>query len=343
LYQLPSSVSRTSTAVDVSLAAEDASVWRRRLAHLNQRDLAVAHEFVDDIPPTGTDDSCCRPCRLGEAHKLPFQGCLPRATAVGGGTVHSDIMEPLPTSFQDRYRYIVTFVDDYSRYLFVGLVHRQSDLGAAHVAFCRKFVELSKNRVVSVHVDEKCNRDYQAALRDEPVQVCRVHSDGAKEVVALRKELDDATAHTFSPTYTPGLHSIAERVNRTMTDAARTMLIDASLPSTFWPHAVKLVVAVHNRGPHRGTLDAPSCLLTGVRLSVKYVRVLGSTACVLRQSAGGQTAATHRRGSLAGVFGSRRVPCAVGRRRRRFPAHRRVTALHVLTRRASWPPKALML
>jgi hypothetical protein len=114
LYQLPSPVSRTSTAVDVSLAAVDASVWRRRLAHLNQRDLAAAHEFVDDIPPTGTDDSCCRPCRLGEAHKLPFQRRFPRATAVGQ-MIHSDIMEPLPASFQDRYRYIVTFVDDYSR------------------------------------------------------------------------------------------------------------------------------------------------------------------------------------------------------------------------------------
>jgi hypothetical protein len=117
---------------------------------------------------------------------------------------HPDVMEPLPASFQDRYRYIVTFVDDFSRYLFVGLVHRQSDLGAAHVAFCRKFVELSKSRVVTVHIDEKNNGEYQATLPGELVQVRRVHSDGAKEVVALRKELEDATAHTLSPAYTPG-------------------------------------------------------------------------------------------------------------------------------------------
>jgi hypothetical protein len=185
----------------------DASVWRRRLAHLNQRDLAAAHEFVDDIPPTGTDDSCCRPCRLGEAHRLPFQRRFPRATAVGQ-TIHSDIMEPLPASFQDRYRSIVTFVDDYSRYLFLGLMRRQSDLGAAHVTFRRKFIELSRSRALTVHVDEKYNREHQATLCDELVQVPRAHFDGAKEVVALRKELDDATAHTLSPAYTPGLHSI---------------------------------------------------------------------------------------------------------------------------------------
>jgi hypothetical protein len=60
-----------------------------------------------------------------------------------------------------------------------------------------------------------------------------------------------------------------------MADAAHTMLIDASLPSTFWPHAVKHAVAVRNRIPHRGTRDTPSYLLTGVRPSAKYVRVFG--------------------------------------------------------------------
>jgi hypothetical protein len=71
-----------------------------------------------------------------------------------------------------------------------------------------------------------------------------------------------------------------------MADAARTVLIDASLSSTFWPHAVKHTVTARNRVPHRGTRGTPSYLLTGVRLSVKYVRVLGSTARVLQPPAG---------------------------------------------------------
>jgi hypothetical protein len=250
-------------------------------------------------------------------------------------------MEPLPASFQDRYRYIVTFVDDYSRYLFAGLMRRQIDLGAAHVAFCRKFVELSKNRVVSVHVDEKCNRDYQAALRDEPVQVCRVHSDGAKEVVALRKELDDATAHTFSPTYTPGLNSIAERVKRTMADAARTVLIDASLSSTFWPHAVRHTVAARNRVPHRGTRGTPSYLLTGVRPSAKYVRVFGSTAYVVLQPAGLKLQPRTEQGVLPERSDQYVTMCSWSEE----TALPRASSSHDtarLTRQASRPPKALM-
>jgi hypothetical protein len=58
-----------------------------------------------------------------------------------------------------------------------------------------------------------------------------------------------------------------------MADAARTVLIDASLSSTFWPHAVRHTVTARNRVPHRGTRGTPSCLLAGVRPTVKYVRV----------------------------------------------------------------------
>jgi hypothetical protein len=220
-------------------------------------------------------------------------------------------------------------------------MRRQSDLGAAHVASRRKFVELAKNRVVSVHVDEENNGEYQAALRDEPVQVRRAHSDGAKEYVALREELDDATAHTFSPAYTPGLHSTAERVNRTMADAARTMLIGASLPSTSWPHGVKHAVAVHNRVPRRAAQDTPSCLLNGVRLSVKYVRVLGSTAYVVLQPAGTKLQPRTKEGVLPERSDHYVTMCCWSEE----TALPRASSSHDtarLTRRASWAPKALM-
>jgi hypothetical protein len=220
-------------------------------------------------------------------------------------------------------------------------MRRQSDLGAAHVASRRKFIEMSRNRALTVHVDEKYNREHQATLCNESVQVRRVHFDGTKEYVALREELDDATAHTLSPAYTPGLNSIAERVNRTMTDTARTMLIDANLPSTSWPHAVRHVVAVHNRVPHRGTRDTPSCLLAGVRPSAKYVRVFGSTAYVVLQPAGLKLQPRTEQGVLPERSDHYVTMCSWSEE----TALPRASSSHGtarLTRRASWPPKALM-
>lgn len=45
--------------------------------------------------------------------------------------VHSDIMGKLDISFPGRYRYVRTFIDGYSRYFSLGLLHRCSDIRSA--------------------------------------------------------------------------------------------------------------------------------------------------------------------------------------------------------------------
>ena len=40
---------------------------------------------------------------------------------------------------------------------------------------------------------------------------------------------------------------VAERMNRTITEMARTMLIDAGLPKCWWGHVVKYAITIRNR------------------------------------------------------------------------------------------------
>ncbi|GJY41015.1 retrovirus-related pol polyprotein from transposon TNT 1-94 [Tanacetum coccineum] len=51
----------------------------------------------------------------------------------------------------------------------------------------------------------------------------------------------------FSVARTPQLNRVAERKNRTLIEAARTMLVDSKLPTTFWPEAVNTACYVQNR------------------------------------------------------------------------------------------------
>nr|GFD46580.1 ribonuclease H-like domain-containing protein [Tanacetum cinerariifolium] len=62
----------------------------------------------------------------------------------------------------------------------------------------------------------------------------------------------------FSVARTPQQNGVAERRNRTLIEAAGTMLADSKLPTTFWAKAVNTACYVHNRvlvvKPHNKTL-----------------------------------------------------------------------------------------
>ncbi|GKF83193.1 ribonuclease H-like domain-containing protein [Tanacetum coccineum] len=61
----------------------------------------------------------------------------------------------------------------------------------------------------------------------------------------------------YSIAKTPQQYGVAERRNRTLIEAARTMLADSKLPTTFWAGAVSTACYVQNRvlvvKPHNKT------------------------------------------------------------------------------------------
>ena len=267
MYLLPNPVihERQDTAL-ATTPQESAELWHRRLAHISPRDLPCLHKHADDVPKLRQMKGVCRACRMGKAHKLPFPGHFEPAKELGE-VVHSDILGPLEPSFPDRFQYASTFLDGYSRYTFVGNMRHRSDLYAVFKGVTKKFQELG---------GAKINPNYHGP-------VSKIHSDGAKEYIALQDSLGGGDENkSFSPPYTPELNAIAERVNRTMVEGARAMLIQADLPLCLWPYAIKHVMYVRNRVPHTATGATPYSLMTGKTPSLKHVRVFGCAAYVLR-------------------------------------------------------------
>lgn len=87
---------------------------------------------------------------------------------------------------------------------------------------------------------------------------------------------------SFAPPYTPQLNGIAERINRTMVEAALSLLIQANLPSCLWPFALKYAISIRNRIPHSTVRATPYSIVTGDRPSLGMVRVFGCTAYMIR-------------------------------------------------------------
>ncbi|GJV30844.1 putative ribonuclease H-like domain-containing protein [Tanacetum coccineum] len=86
----------------------------------------------------------------------------------------------------------------------------------------------------------------------------------------------------FSVAKTPQQNRVAKRKNRTLIEAARTMLADSLLPTTFWVEAVSTARYVQNRvlvtKPHNKT---PYELLHGRLPSISFMRPFGCPVTIL--------------------------------------------------------------
>ncbi|GJY54057.1 putative ribonuclease H-like domain-containing protein [Tanacetum coccineum] len=86
----------------------------------------------------------------------------------------------------------------------------------------------------------------------------------------------------FSVARTPQQNGVAKRKNRTLIEAARTMLADSLLPNTFWAEAINTACYVQNRvlvtKPHNKT---PYELLTGRPPNLDFMRPFGCPVTIL--------------------------------------------------------------
>ncbi|GJW25152.1 ribonuclease H-like domain-containing protein [Tanacetum coccineum] len=86
----------------------------------------------------------------------------------------------------------------------------------------------------------------------------------------------------FSVARTPQQNGVAERKNRTLIEAARTMLVDSKLPTTFWTEAVNTACYVQDRllitKPHNKTLYE---LFLGRKLALGFMRPFGCLVTLL--------------------------------------------------------------
>ncbi|GJY98453.1 putative ribonuclease H-like domain-containing protein [Tanacetum coccineum] len=86
----------------------------------------------------------------------------------------------------------------------------------------------------------------------------------------------------YSVAKTPEQNGVAKRMNRTLIKAARTMLADSKLPTTFWVEAVSTACYVQNKvlvvKPHNKT---PYELFRGLKPALNFMRPFGCHVTIL--------------------------------------------------------------
>ena len=75
---------------------------------------------------------------------------------------------------------------------------------------------------------------------------------------------------------TPQQNGVAERMNRTLVEAVRSMLSDAKLPKCFWAEALATAVYLRNRSPTNAVQGkTPHEAWTNEKPSVDHLKVFG--------------------------------------------------------------------
>ena len=218
----------------VSVASEkenSTDLWHQRLGHLSE---SLIKEMVSNEPVTGVkipkraELSFCEGCVEGKMHRKPFKPVGEIRSKRKLQCVHSDVCGPMPTESIGGKKYFVTFIDDYSRCCSVYFIRHKSEV-------LDKFKEFEA-----------------ATTTDSGEEVCVLRSDNGGEYVLLEFETylkSRGIRHELTVPHSPQQNGVAERMNRTLMESARSMLAHAGLPDSYWAEAVATAAYLRNRTP----------------------------------------------------------------------------------------------
>lgn len=96
-------------------------LWHHRYNHLSFSTLTkiCKEHMVRGIPNIKKQDQVCESCVFGKHHRNPFPSGIARRADQPLGLVHTDLCGPMRVTSLGRNRYFLTFIDDYSRKLWI--------------------------------------------------------------------------------------------------------------------------------------------------------------------------------------------------------------------------------
>ena len=266
MYQLDvlSSGSSEPESANVASSKEvDWDLWHQRFGHLNGAQLGsmISKGTVRDAePPKGACTlSFCEGCVEGKMHQLPCPATNQIRSKHRLELIHTDVCGPFTPHSLGGSRYFVTFVDDYSRCCAVYSIRQKSQVLQKFKEFEALVCNETGERIVSVRSDwggEYMSGEFQQYLKSQGIR------------------------HETSTPGKPQQNGVAERMNRTIEEMARTLFNESGLPRFLWAEAVTTAAYIRNRCVSRSFKadQTPYERWYGEKPSVGHLRVFGSAA-----------------------------------------------------------------
>ena len=154
-----------------------------------------------------------------------------------------------------KKRYILTFIDDFSRKLWVYFLNEKSEAFTTFKNFKVMVEKRSRHTICGLRTDR--GGEFNSK---EFIEFCKTQG--------IRRKLTTA--------YTPQQNGVAERKNRTILNMVRCLLEEKKMPKMFWPDTVKWTCYLLNRSPTSAVKNkTPEECWSGDKPTIEHIRVFG--------------------------------------------------------------------
>nr|GFC82854.1 retrovirus-related Pol polyprotein from transposon TNT 1-94 [Tanacetum cinerariifolium] len=198
-------------------------------------------------------DHLCSACEQAKIHRKHHKSKTAFALNKPLYILHMDLCGPMRVQSINGKRYVLVVVDDYSRYTWVFFLQSKDEASKVIISFIKK-----------THVNLQLQ-----------VQHVRTNNGTEFKNKTLAKFFDEfVITQQFSAVRTPQQNGVVERRNKTLVEAARTMLTFANLPSFLLAEAIATACFTQNRSIiHKRFDKTPYELIIKRKPNIKFFRV----------------------------------------------------------------------
>ncbi|GJY21354.1 putative ribonuclease H-like domain-containing protein [Tanacetum coccineum] len=211
----------------ITAIIDESKLWHRRLDYVNIKTMnkLVKGNLVRGLlSKTFENDHTCVACQKGKQHKASCKTKHVSSISQPLQMLHMDLFGPTSVRSINHKTYCLVVTDDFSRFSWVFFLATKSETSR----ILKKFI---------TEVENQLNHKVKVIRSDNGTEFKNREMDEFCGQKGIKRE--------YSVARTPQQNGVAERKNRTLIEAARTMLADSLLPTVFWAEAVNTACYFH--------------------------------------------------------------------------------------------------
>lgn len=255
-------LSAEAAYIEKTKNTQSVDLWHSRLGHVSytKLDLMMSKQLVAGLPKlSAVKNVVCSGCQFGKAHQQPYHQSNYKSVQPMD-LIHSDVFGPVKQTSIGGMRYMITFIDDFSRFIWISFMKEKSEALSKFKLFKIEAEKLTGCKVQMMRSDN--GGEYRSQEFTDYLNMCKI-----------KRQLTCPN--------TPQQNGVSERKNRHLAEVCGSMMHAKNVQGKYWAEAMQTAAYVINRIPQQKmNYVSPYEKLLKIKPNVSHFRVFGCVCFV---------------------------------------------------------------